>query len=200
MTTLPPFCLSVTSAGPTGSVGPAPPDEHAVLDFSENGAHDGTLPDRGGFNSDRASGKFNQIWTSLANFERWRQEQRRVYSIELLPAHTRHGVHYIWKQIYKCGQEGTGGKKNYEKKTSDRNRKIGSKWTGCPCQVVVKAYPGRDTLLGKYIVDHDHPIGIENLIYTRVSDNAKGKAREMLQQGVEPRRVVCNHRFAYGIS
>ena len=195
MTTLSPFRLSITSARSTESVGPALPDKHVVLDFSGNGLYDKSGP-RGGFDYDKASGEFNQIWTSLAEFDRWRQEQRRLYSIELLVAKSIPGVHFMWKRTYKCGREGTGGVKHYQKKIPDQDRKIGSKRIGCPCQVIVKAYPGTDTLLGKYIIDHDHPTGIENLIYTRVSDNAKGKAREMLQQGVEPRKVVCNHRFA----
>ena len=192
MTTLPPFRLSVTSAGSAESVGPTPLGGHVVLDFS--GTYDKSGSDRGSFDSDRESGEFNQLWTSLAEFDRWRQEQRQLYSIEFLLAHTRPGVHYIWKRTYKCGREGTGGEKHYQKK-HDQIRKIGTKRTGCTCQIIVKAYPDRDTLLGKYIEDHDHPIGIKNLIYTRVSDDAKGKAREMLQCGVEPRKVVCNHRF-----
>ena len=86
----------------------------------------------------------------------------------------------------------------YEKKNPDQNQKIGTKQIGCSCCLVVKSYPGRDTILGKFIDDHDHPTGIQNLIYTKVSENAKGRAREMLKNGVAPRRVVCNHHFAYG--
>jgi hypothetical protein len=194
MTTLAPFRLSVTSAGSTGSAGPTPPDEHVVLDFSGD-----THLDRGAYADDRKSGNFDLLWTSLADFERWREEQCRLYSIELLLAKTRGGVNYDWKRVYRCGREGTGGKKKYQKKNAGQARKIGSKRTGCPCQVVVKAYPSTDTLLGKYITNHDHPIGIQNLIYTRVSANAKGKARELLQQGVGPRQVVCNCRFCHDI-
>jgi hypothetical protein len=193
MTTLPPFRLSAINNIP--SVGPPPPAEHVVLDLSRNGA---TVPDRGGFHSDKESGQFNQIWTSLAEFDRWHQEQCHVYSIEFLLAHTRHGIHYIWKQTYKCGREGSGSEKHYQKKHPDWNRKISTKQTGCTCQLIIKSYPGRETKLGKFIDDHDHPTGIQNLIYTRVSKNAKGKAREMLRDGVAPQRVVCNHCFADG--
>jgi hypothetical protein len=193
MTTLAPFRLSITSAV---SAGPTPLDGHVVLDFSGNEV---SKPDRGSYDYDRRSGEFNKLWASLAEFEEWRQEQRRIHSIELLVAKTLRGVNYSWKRVYKCGREGTGGDKHYQKKNPDQDRKIGTKRTGCACQVVVKAYPGIDTLLGKYIDDHDHPLGINNLIYTRVSDTAKGKARELLQQGVQPRKVVCNRRFAYDI-
>ena len=101
--------------------------------------------------------------------------------------------------FYKCEREGTGGEKHYEKKGPRQSQKIGSKQTGCTCQVMVKAYPGTDTLLGKYTDDHDHPIGVLNLIYTRVFKNAKGKIREMLQQRIQLRKVVCNHCFTQGI-
>ena len=178
MITLPPFHLSEV----VPSVGP-PPAEHVVLDLSENGA---TGLDWGGFHADRESSKFNQMWTSLAEFDRWRQEQCQIYSIEFLLAHTRDGVRYIWKRTYKCGREGSGGKKYYEKKNLDWNRKIGTKQIGCSCRLVVKSYPGRDTILGKFIDGHDHPTGIQNLIYTKVSENTKGRAREMLKNGVAP--------------
>ena len=181
MITLPPLHLS-EAINVVPSVGP-PPAEHVVLDLSEN---DATGPDRGGFHADRESGKFNQMWTSLAEFDRWHQEQCQIYSIEFLLAHTCNGVCYIWKWTYKCGCEGLGGKKYYEKKNPDQIRKIGTKQIGCSCQLVVKSYPGRDTILGKFIDDHDHPTGIQNLIYTKVSENAKGRAREMLKNGVAP--------------
>ena len=191
MTTLPPFHLS---AGLTESAAPALPNKHVVLDFSG-----GTRTGRGSLHYDREFGNFNQIWTCFADFERWRQEQGQIHSIELSLAKTLRGINYLWKRVYKCGREGTGGKKPYEKKNTGQIRNLGSKRTGCTCQVIVKAYPGTDTLLGKYIEDHDHPIGIDNLIYTRVSKKAKEKARELLQQGVQPRRIVCNHHFWYDI-
>jgi hypothetical protein len=192
MTTLAPFRLSIALSGSTESAGPALPDGHVILDFSGNG---NSGLGRGGLDSDRESGNFNQIWTGLADFEEWRQKQHKMYSIELLPAKTLRGVNYLWKRVYKCGREGTGGEKHYQKKNPDQFRKLGSKRTGCTCQVIVKAYPGTDTLLGKYIEDHDHPLGIDNLIYTRVSENAKEKIKELWELGVQPRRIVCNCHF-----
>ena len=32
-----------------------------------------------------------------------------------------------------------------------------------------------------------------------MSEKAKGRVRELLEQGVECRKIVCNHRFAYKI-
>ena len=192
MTTLTPFHLSIASSGSPESTGPALPDRHMVLDFSGKGS---LGLGRGGIDSDRESGNFTQIWTGLADFEGWRQKQQTIHSIELLPAKTLRGVNYLWKRVYKCGREGTGGKSHYQKKNPEQFRKLGSKRSGCTCQVIVKAYPGTDILLGKYIEEHDHPLGIDNLIYTRVSENAKEKIRELCELGVKPRRIVCKHRF-----
>ena len=200
MTTLAPFHLSITSLHSTEYVRPAPLDKHVVLSLSENLSLANSGPVWGSFNAGQKSGESNQVWASLADFERWHQEQHQIYSFELLLSRTHDGASYLWKRFYKCGHEGTGGKKHYEKKGPRQSQKIGSKQTGCTCQVIIKAYPSTDTLLGKYTDDHDHPIGALNLIYTKVSKNAKGKIREMLQQGIQPRQVVCNHHFGQGTS
>ena len=186
MTTLPPFQLSITS-------GPTPPDldKPLVLDLFGNATESGC----GGFNYDMASGDFNHIWNSLANFEGWHQEQCQTNSIELLLSGSWTGTHFVWKRVYRCTCQGTGGEKPYKRKYLKQDQKIGSKRSGCTCQLVVKAYPGIDTILGAYTDDHDHPIDIQNLIYTRISENEKGKVRYLLEQGIQPRRVVCNHRF-----
>ena len=199
MTTLDPFRLSITSFGSTEYVGPTSLNKHVVLSLSGNLSLASSEPVHRSFQADQESGEFNQVWTSPADFERWRQKQHQIYSIELLLSRTCARTSYLWKQFYKCEREGTGGKKHYEKKGPRQSQKIGSKQTGCTCQVMVEAYPGTDTLLGKYTDDHDHPIGALNVIYTRVSKNTKGKIREMLQQGIQPRKVVCNHHFAQGI-
>ena len=85
-------------------------------------------------------------------------------SIELLLLGSQTGTHFVWRCVYRCMHQGTGGEKPHERKQPKQDGKIGSKQSGCTCQLVVKAYPGIDTLLGAYTDDHDHPIGIQNLI------------------------------------
>ena len=89
MTTLPPFHLSIRL---TEAAAPALPNTHVVLDFSG-----GTKTGQGSLHYDRESGDFNQIWSCLADFEGWHQEQGQLHSIELSLAKLLHGINYLWK-------------------------------------------------------------------------------------------------------
>ncbi len=188
MTTLPPFCLSITPAGPAAPATQA--DLCQLLDFGDS------RPARGSFQYDQESGDYELSWESLAKFDTWRQEQQQIDSIDLLLANTELGTRYFsWRRIYRCSRQGSGGIKPYEKKCPDRIQNFGPKRIGCPCKVDLKGYPGTHVILGRYIRTHDHPIGMENLIYTRLSKKAKGKVRGFLEQQVERRAIVCNHRL-----
>ncbi len=180
--------MSITSAEPAMQATQA--DLSQVLDFG-NGAD--FRPAQGSFKYDQESGGYDISWQSLADFDGWRQEQKRVDSIDLSLADSEcSGHHYSWKRVYRCSRRGSGGIKPYDKKYPARIRKFGPKWIGCPCKVDVKAYPGTTVLLGRYLKTHNHPIGMQNLIYTRVSKNAKGRVREFLEQKVEHSEIVCN--------
>jgi len=87
----------------------------------------------------------------------------------------------------------------YQKKYLDQIWKHKSKQIGCHCQVEVKAYPNITVLLGHYVQGHNHPTNSANLVFTHVSEKAKGRVREFLEQGVECRKIVCNQCFAYKI-
>src|SRR6266702_139829 len=170
------------------------------LDFSKMGALAQTQSSCGGFDFDRASGKFKLEWGGLAKFDMWRQDQECINSIELRIAKTKPaGIRFLWKQIYKCTQKGSPEDLAYQKKYLDQIQKHKSEWIGCHCQVEVKAYPNTTVLLGHYIQGHNHPTNLANLVFTHVSKKAKGRVRELLEQGVERRKIVCNHCFTYKI-
>jgi len=170
------------------------------LDFSKMGALAQTQSSCGGFDFDRASGKFKLEWGGLAKFDMWRQDQERTNSIELRIAKTiPAGICFLWKRIYKCAQKGSPKDSAYQKKYPDQIRKHESKQIGCCCQVEFKAYPDTTVLLGHYIQGHNHPTNSANLVFTHVSEKAKGRVKELLEQGVERRKIVCNHCFAYKI-
>lgn len=195
MTTIPRFRLSLTQMGPAESA----PTE-MVLDFSEKGTPDLTLPARGGFEYDRATGKFELQWGSLAEFDIWREDQERTYSIELRLAETKPaGTFFLWKRTYKCARNGSPDDWGYQKKFPDRIQKLPSKRIGCSCQLSVKAYPGTTVLLGHYIQAHNHPTNLGNIVFTRVTQKAKGRVRELLEFGVEPKKVVCNSDLEHKI-
>jgi hypothetical protein len=192
MTTLPVFRMSITSAEPAAPATQA--DLSQVLDFGFGNGTD-SWPARGSFQYDREYGGYNLSWESIAEFDTWRQDQKRADTIDLCLAHTERGTHHFsWKRIYHCSRQGSGGTKPYEKKHPDRIRKFGPKWIGCSCKVDLKAYPGTNVLLGRYLSTHDHPIGMKNIIYTRVSKETKGKVRGFLEQSVERSAIVCNRR------
>src|SRR6266702_81990 len=103
MTTIPRFRLSIASVEPAASV-----STQMELDFSEMGALAQTRSGHGGFDFDRASGKFELEWGGLAEFDMWRQDQERTNSIELRIAKTKPaGVHFSWKRIYQCDRRGS---------------------------------------------------------------------------------------------
>jgi hypothetical protein len=115
-------------------------------------------------------------WAGLAEFEVWRREEELAYSIELIPSNTVHGKR-LWtlKRTYVYSHQPSGGPSKYQKKFLERQRKIGSKKTGCQCSVIIKFYPHTPTILGCYVSEHDHKIGSVNIAYIRMSWVAREK-------------------------
>ena len=78
----------------------------------------------------RSKGGFNIEWANLAEFDMWRWEEERIYSIELVGSTSRTGGK-LWsrRQLYVCGREASGGgdiqKETPQKGVQDRNQKIG---------------------------------------------------------------------------
>jgi hypothetical protein len=188
MTTLPHFRMSISSSGPAAPATQA--ELSQVLDFGAM-----SRPARGSFEHDQESAGYDLSWGSLAEFNVWRQEQKRADAIDLCLTNTTVGVqHFSWRRIYRCSRQGSGGIKPYDKKYPDRSRKIGPKYIGCRCKVDVKAYPGTNVLLGRYLRTHSHPIGMGNIVHTRLSETTKGKVKALLQQEVQRSAIVRDLR------
>ncbi|KAJ7291853.1 hypothetical protein C8J57DRAFT_1043714, partial [Mycena rebaudengoi] len=98
-------------------------------------------------------------------------------------------VGWLQKTIYVCSRQGSGGKSHYQP-TKGFARKIPSKRTGCPCHLTVKTYPGTTEVLGLYKSEHSHPIGDENLGYTRLDVETRKEIENYLRLGVEPKKVL----------
>ncbi|KAA1479026.1 hypothetical protein DENSPDRAFT_788698, partial [Dentipellis sp. KUC8613] len=147
-------------------------------------------PPRGSFEWDLAKEGYNERWATLTVFQQWLRDECNKNCIELRKhkEETNSSTNertWITKTTYVCARKGTGGTKRYERKT-DREFKIASKRLedGCTCRLTVKTYPGTDEILGLYRVEHTHPIGDLNVIYTRVTPEVRMRMMEMLRMRI----------------
>jgi hypothetical protein len=142
---------------------PAMPD-----DASPEHIDPATLSGMGSITYDWKHG-YNLEWESRADFNKWLTHKQAVIGVEIRLSKTRRSKGqqvYSTCETFCCTCNGTGGKTSYMKKTQCE-RKIDSKWIegGCPCIVQIKTYPYTNTVLGKYIPNHIHPTGKDNLKY-----------------------------------
>jgi hypothetical protein len=145
-----------------------------------------------GFDQEWKKGKYSLCWESWSDFDAWRCQEQQSKSIEFVRKNVRSaGPGIGWKQRheYVCGRQGAGGEDNYVPKC-DRKRNLEPKRIKCPCRLLVKTYPDTTKILGKYIQEHSHPIGRENVKFTRLSLGTKARIIEMLQMGVDSHRIV----------
>jgi hypothetical protein len=127
--------------------------------------------------------------------EEWLKKEETEKSISFLRKEAepnRGKTKHEWtkKHIYVCARMGTGGQSKYVPKHPEREKKIPNKRMDCPCRVVGKSYPGTSTILGKYEDSHSHPIGAQNLIYTRIPPEIRRKFEEDLRDGIRPEIAV----------
>src|SRR6266850_3728252 len=125
---------------------------------------------RGSFHYDQENGILPLEWPNLAAFDVWRRNKELAHSIELIKSTIACGGQ-VWtlRCIFVCSREDGGGGTKYVKKHLEWKRKIPSKKTGCPCNIVIKRYPNMERILGRYKRDHNHPIGIANAPFTHLS-------------------------------
>ena len=147
----------------------------------------------GSITYDREHG-FNLEWYSKEAFKDWLDNEQTAKSIELRPSKIEHGTAlYTTNQIFRCARNGTGGLKPYQKKTT-RERKIESKRiaSGCPALVQIKTYPHTNIVLGKYISNHSHAIGLENLKFIWMHDSTREMIAKMVRYGRNDKDIVSN--------
>jgi hypothetical protein len=151
----------------------------------------------GSITHDRENRRPTHEWNSLEEFHAWRIHEELDYGIELLLSSKRRSDGPLWHEnrTYSCSRHGTGGKNKYVKKYMDRIRKLPSKRTGCGCRVRIKTYHHVSTVLGWYESEHDHAIGIANLMYTRLRDSTRGYVLNLLRMNMSPKEVVSNAKF-----
>lgn len=148
----------------------------------------------GSITYDRRGNDFNLEWDSMEAFKDWLDKEQTAQSIELKISKITHGrgnALYTTNQTFRCTRNGTGGSKCYQKKTT-RERRAESKRLagGCPCLVQIKTYPHTDTVLGKYVSNHSHPIGMENLKFIWMRDSTREMIVSMIRHGMNDTDIV----------
>jgi len=91
--------------------------------------------------------------------------------------------------VFRCSREHLGGKWDYER-TTQLDRKIKTKKTGCQCCLIIKKYPHTKKILGKYNEEHDHMIGDPNLQFTKLSAKTKKLVMNMVRLGIDANIIV----------
>jgi hypothetical protein len=149
------------------------------------------------FNYDLLRGEYPLQWSDFNVFEDWHHDEEIADCIKLISSTTtpRNSL-WMKRYHYVCGRALSGGKSKYELKHLEQYHKE-SKKIGCGCQVIIKQYLHTPIILGQYDSKHDHSIGIENLVYTRMSHEARERINKLLAQKINNREVVCNGHLAY---
>ncbi|KAJ7491810.1 hypothetical protein B0H11DRAFT_1629894, partial [Mycena galericulata] len=125
------------------------------------------------------------------DFESWLAKEQRDRGIELRLVNTYGGMPEFERKLrFVCSRAGTGGLKSYEKRHTDRNRKIDNKRTECKCRLLVKQYPGVSAILGNYRDDHDHALGNANLPFTQIPRETREQIAGLLRMKLEPEYIV----------
>jgi hypothetical protein len=145
----------------------------------------------GNFSSDSESGKYNRSWCSWEDFTSFLGQEQAANSIELRKVSSTSGAgRYIERIEYVCARYGTGGQKSYDKKHPEWSRKVPNKSTDCPCSLKVKTYHGTGVVLGKYKSAHNHPTGVDNLRFTRISNETRDWIAGMVRMKVKSNHIV----------
>lgn len=126
----------------------------------------------------------NSFWLRNNRFTAWKCAKSRLHG----------GLSgtYLSREYYVCARHGTGGTKSYAKKHDDWSRKIPSKITHCTASLVIKSYPDKQYLLGIYDSEHNHPLGYQNIRFTRISPSTRDWIAGMVRMKVKTNHIVSN--------
>jgi hypothetical protein len=208
MSKLPVFRLPITSKPSAPAI--MPTFENCLGTFTVDSPADhgspvetidpATSKRNGSITHDRENRRPTHEWNSLEEFHAWRINEELDRGIELLLSSKRRsdaGPLALWHEnrTYSCSRQGTGGNNKYVRKCVDRVRKRPSKRTGCRCRVRIKTYHHVSTVLGWYESEHDHAIGVANLMYTRLRDSTRGYVLNLLRTNMSPKEVVSNTKL-----
>jgi hypothetical protein len=114
-----------------------------------------------GYETECNRGKYSLNWDLWADFDTWRTQEQWSKSIEFGQKNLQiTGPDVRWAK-YVCSRQGANGEATHIPKSDQRN--MGTKWTKCPCCLMVKTYQDTTKLLGTYYQIHSHSIGEKNV-------------------------------------
>ena len=139
---------------------------------------------RGSFDYDQVNGILPLEWPNLEAFDMWRWNEELAHSIELIKSTINACGSQVWtlRRIFMCSREDGRGHSKYVKKHLEQKQKIPSKKTGCLCNIVIKSYLNTERILGCYESEHNHPIGIANVLFMCLSARAWRRMRDLVSQ------------------
>jgi hypothetical protein len=190
------LCLDVGTSALDTTEGSAPAERppEELPDTTDAPVEDpATSRKWGSFNYDWEHGRWPFEWEDLANFEAWHRDEELLHSIEIISSSTAHGgkgLLWVKRRVLVCRRSWSRGKSNYIKQDPKWKQKIGSKKIGCHYRLVIKHYPHTPLILGHLEREHDHEMGLQNIIYTRMSRRGWEKIKFMLRQKIDPREIV----------
>ncbi|QRV83111.1 hypothetical protein RhiJN_11127 [Ceratobasidium sp. AG-Ba] len=127
---------------------------------------------------------YDLTFANLEEFQAWRRLEEETHTVEFVKGdtHTSRTNPPRFKEHVKlvCARHTRRGRKQYVKKHPERTRKTPSRkidGVGCPASICYKTYVHTDVVRVMYTREHSHPIGLENLPFTRKGQKAlKAKA------------------------
>lgn len=139
-------------------------------------------------------------WGSWEEFFLFLAQEEASKCIELRKVSVKTGAdRYLERIAYVCAWSGTGGVKSYEKKHPNWSRKVPSKGTDCPCELVIKTYHNTPMVLGRYCADHNHATGVENLRFTWISDAMRDWIAGMVRMKVKTDHIVSSICYVFSV-
>ncbi|KAH8119887.1 hypothetical protein DFH11DRAFT_1557125 [Phellopilus nigrolimitatus] len=145
--------------------------------------------DRSPYGSGDSNDGYTLEFDSLESFQAWRASEEEENMVEFIKGDT-HGSKAVpprFKDHVKlvCARHCKSGRKKYKRKCPERNRKVPSRkieGEGCPASISYKTYYRTTTVRAMYVKEHSHPIGPENLPFTRRGRKLAEQERKQQQQ------------------
>ena len=156
-----------------------------------------TKPQRGSMTYDCEKGGMTLEWANEGEFRAWLAAEESGNTIELIMSQIERSDSPLWQEqhVFRCLCEFTGRNPGYVKKTQ-MERKIPSKKMGCQCHLTIKRYLWTETILGKYVDQHDHPLGNDNLRFIRLSRKIRDLVMDIVYIGINS-KVIVSHNYIH---